>query len=194
MKQNQYDQIIEEIKSKNLKKISFSGTHGTGKTTSCYELASLVKKEFGNKKLDVLSEVTYNSPFKINQETTTESQLWICVNQIQQELNRKQKYDLIICDRTIIDCAAYTFRQMTIIKNNPPKSKIWFDLYNQILEIYKTYDNIFPHDLIIFKQIETNDYNKEDGKRDTNNDFRTEVESIMKHAYTLFKDPNIMYV
>ena len=45
-------------------KIAFIGTHGVGKTTLCYDLAALLKRQGLN--VDVVKEVARLSPLPIN--------------------------------------------------------------------------------------------------------------------------------
>ena len=54
--------------------IAYSGTHGTGKTTSVFDTASFCKMQFPNKSVHVITEKASESPFKINKETTQDSQ------------------------------------------------------------------------------------------------------------------------
>lgn len=89
--------------------ISFSGSHGTGKTTSAFRLAEQLKIEHPTKSVHVLCNQARLAPLPINKETTSESQLWIFTNQIQQQIALLEKFDILVCDRTPVDCMAYTY-------------------------------------------------------------------------------------
>jgi len=53
-------------------KIAFIGTHGVGKTTLCFDLASRLKRlDMG---VDIVKEVARGCPLPINRETTLEAQ------------------------------------------------------------------------------------------------------------------------
>ena len=53
-------------------KIAFIGTHGVGKTTLCYELAGVLKRQ--NVHVDIVKEVARLSPLPINQKTSLDAQ------------------------------------------------------------------------------------------------------------------------
>ena len=89
-------------------KIAFSGSHGTGKTFSAYNKVVELKLQNKNKNICILNELARESPFPINRETTENSQLWIFLNQISEELEMDTKYDIIVCDRTVVDVLAYS--------------------------------------------------------------------------------------
>ena len=162
-------------------KIAFTGTHGTGKTTAVYEMASAMKKNpiYSGKSIGILLEVPRHCPFSINTSASDKSQLWMFTTQIQQELELSRHYDILICDRCIMDPIAYAKynEQDELVESSMPLA-----LYHM-----KTYDEI------IFKTIINNDYLFEDGVRDTGKEFRQGVEEIL---LDLFKenDINVMYI
>ena len=53
-------------------KIAFIGSHGVGKTTLCYDLASRLKRQ--DRAVDLVKEVARRCPLPINRETTREAQ------------------------------------------------------------------------------------------------------------------------
>ncbi len=57
--------------------IAFSGTHGTGKTTSVFKLAYELKMENPTLKIGVLQETARTCPHPINKDTTPQAQSWI---------------------------------------------------------------------------------------------------------------------
>ena len=86
-------------------KIAFMGTHGVGKTTLCFELAAALKRL--DLSVDLVKEVARRCPLPINQETTRDAQLWILHSQIAAELDHAARYEVIVCDRAVLDNYAY---------------------------------------------------------------------------------------
>lgn len=87
---------------------AISGTHGTGKTTSVFELAKTLKMEHHDKTVGIVQELAGTAPFPINKDATEDTQLWIFSAQIAYELHAASVYDMAVSDRTIVDCMAYT--------------------------------------------------------------------------------------
>lgn len=169
---NDLDLILSNLNS--IKKVAYSGTHGTGKTTSVFNLATQCKLHCTDKSIHVLTELASESPYKINRETTTESQLWIYSNQLKTELEISLKYDIIITDRSIADCIAYSFFNG------------FTELAKAKLELAKQYINTY--DFIFLKTTEYNSYLYSDGIRDgVNLDFRNGVEQQMIKVYDVLK-------
>lgn len=155
-------------------KIAFSGTHGTGKTTSVYEHAYKLKLKYPNKKIIVLTEVAAECPLPINTDAKYESQLWIFNTQIKREIELSSKYDIVICDRTIVDNLAYS------------KLNGFHDLYESTLKLAVNYIESYSH--IKVKLLKNNDHLHEDGIRDAKNiKFREDVEKIMVDTYNVLK-------
>ena len=86
-------------------KVAFIGTHGVGKTTLCFDLASRLKRlDLG---VDLVKEVARACPLPINRDTTVEAQAWILHSQIAQEIEALTRNEVVICDRSVIDNYAY---------------------------------------------------------------------------------------
>lgn len=86
-------------------KIAFIGTHGVGKTTLCYELAAVLKREGVH--VDIVKEVARLSPLPINQKTSLEAQTWIFLTQMAEEIRSGSQHDVLVCDRSVLDNYAY---------------------------------------------------------------------------------------
>lgn len=86
-------------------KIAFIGSHGVGKTTLCYGLAARLKTL--DISLDVVNEIARRCPLPINQDTTLAAQAWILHSQIAEEIVAAARYDLVICDRSVLDNYVY---------------------------------------------------------------------------------------
>ena len=86
-------------------KLAFIGTHGVGKTTLCYDLAALLKRQ--DVPVDIVKEVARLSPLPINQKTTLEAQLWILTSQVAEEIRSAAHHRVVVCDRSVLDNYAY---------------------------------------------------------------------------------------
>lgn len=147
-------------------KIGFTGTHGGGKTTRAYELATMLKKSGYD--VSVVTEVARNCPYPINEKTTVKSQTWIFAKMLSRELESKS--EITICDRTLIDVYAYTKRA---------DEKFAQSMLPFIRQWYKTYDMVFF--------VEPNsDYKLKDGIRSTNKQFQKDIDDILKQTFTKY--------
>ena len=86
-------------------KLAFIGSHGVGKTTLCYELASVLKRQGVH--VDLVKEVARLSPLPINRKTSLESQTWILTTQIAEEIRSASQHQVVVCDRSVLDNYAY---------------------------------------------------------------------------------------
>jgi len=86
-------------------KICVIGTHGAGKTTLAFLLASHYKKLGKNVKL--IQEVARSCPYPINHGMTKEACLWIYHEHARKELEASQYHDTIVCDRSVLDSFVY---------------------------------------------------------------------------------------
>ncbi len=89
-------------------KIAFAGTHGTGKTTATYQLAAELQK--GGVNTSIIYEIARRPEFvsRINTSSTPEDQRNIILTQMKMEsVMQREKYDVLLCDRAILDNYAY---------------------------------------------------------------------------------------
>jgi nicotinamide riboside kinase len=86
-------------------KVAFIGSHGVGKTTLCFDLAALLKRQ--DLHVDIVKEVARLSPLPINQKTTLEAQLWILTTQVAEEIRSAAHHRVVVCDRSVLDNYAY---------------------------------------------------------------------------------------
>ncbi len=86
-------------------KVAFIGTHGVGKTTLCYELASLLKR--AGVHVDMVKEVARLSPLPINRKTSLDAQTWILMTQVAEEIRSAAYHEVVVCDRSALDNYAY---------------------------------------------------------------------------------------
>ena len=95
---------VDELGRRRLK-IAFVGTHGVGKTTLCFDLAAQLKRlDLG---VELVKEVARRCPLPINEQTTPDAQAWILHTQMAEELAASASYEVVICDRSVLDNYAY---------------------------------------------------------------------------------------
>lgn len=152
-------------------KIAFTGTHGTGKSTSVFNYAHVAKIENPTKKIEVFHENAARAPKGLfNESGTRESQMWIFTNQIRNEIELTNLYDIVICDRTCFDSIAYG-----IYMGFEDLTDVMFEL---ALKHLPSYDKIF------FKLIKNNDYLFKCEHRDADNlEYRQNIENILIRLY-----------
>lgn len=146
--------------------IAFSGTHGTGKTTQAYKLASQLKLK--GKSVIVLDEVARECPFPINKESTDITQLWILSTQIRREIKLMGRYDYVITDRSIFDTIAYSI----LLKN----------LSTSFISSYQSYVKEYYKQIFVLNP-DTFNFQIKDGVRDMDKVFRKQVHNTILHIY-----------
>lgn len=152
---------------------SFSGTHGTGKTTAALQLAQQEKLYNPGKSVHVLADLEAFCPFHINQTGSEKTQAWIFSNQIRAEMEAIHRFDITVTDRTIIDVIAYT------------RAMGFHSLAEGMLKYAEHHCQYYSS--IHFKQIRFNQHCHPDGIRDTDLEFRQEVENTMLEIYLLLE-------
>lgn len=151
-------------------KIALIGTHGTGKTTIAHDLVAQLKKQ--NVNAGFLGEIARQCPFPINKNTTKESQEWIIYNQYIKELELQRKYEILVCDRSILDGYVYYYNKFR-------KNKL---LENFVKENSKKYD-------LMFKVPIKENYLKEDGVRETDKKFQINIDKKFDYLLKELKIP-----
>jgi nicotinamide riboside kinase len=86
-------------------KIAFIGSHGVGKTTLCFDLAAILKRQ--GLSVDIVKEVARLSPLPINRKTSLDAQTWILTTQIAEEIRSASQHQVVVCDRSALDNYAY---------------------------------------------------------------------------------------
>lgn len=154
--------------------ISYTGSHGTGKSTAASQTYHGLKMLQPTASVRLFCDLEADCPFPINTNTTEEAQLWIFSNKIQAELFALSKFDILVTDRTIVDAIAYTY------------CAGFQDLACAMLGLAEQHVGHYTE--INFKQIEQNPFCFPDGIRDAEAaDFRLEVEKILKEMYIQLK-------
>lgn len=138
-------------------KIAFIGSHGTGKTTLVHELIYKLKEKGIN--VDYCEEVSRRCPLEINENAKTQTQRWILSKQITEETEKREKCEVLICDRSILDTYSYECALLGRRKN-------W---ENYIEDYLKTYN-------LLIKVPIKEELLKSDGVRSTDKKFQKDVE------------------
>ena len=150
-------------------KVAFIGTHGVGKTTLCFDLASRLKRlDFG---VDVVKEVARSCPLPINQDTTLEAQAWILHTQIAQEIAAASQYDAVICDRSVLDNYAYLVARVGRQREYDALVERWVGSYSALFKVPVLQAPTF------------------DGKRDTSQAFQMEIDGVIEDLLAAFGVP-----
>lgn len=147
-------------------KIAFIGTHGIGKTTLCFELAAELKKR--DQSVDMVKEVARSCPLPINQETTLSAQTWILHTQIANEIAAAEAYEIVICDRSVMDNYAYLIHRLQPIGHLDELIRGWI----------ATYDHLFKVPIIGRPTY--------DGTRDTNKEFQWGIDEEVERLVARF--------
>ncbi len=90
-------------------KVALVGTHGVNKTTIAYELAGVLKRK--GKSVELLTEIARECPLPLNEQATREAYQWIIARQVQLEIEKTPRADILICDRSVLDNFAYYVRR-----------------------------------------------------------------------------------
>ena len=114
-------------------KVAFVGSHGVGKTTLCYGLAARLKAD--DISLDVVGEIARRCPLPINQSTTLAAQAWILHTQIAEEILAGARYEVVICDRSVLDNFVY----LLLSTGSQPRFKAlvdsWIGTYDLLVRV-----------------------------------------------------------
>src|SRR6476646_6949690 len=114
-------------------KLAFVGSHGGGKTTLCFDLASQLKRlDLG---VDLVKEVARRCPLPINEQTTPDAQAWILHTQMAEELAAAANYDVVICDRSVLINYAYLVARIGRRPEFEALVRSWIASYNFLFKV-----------------------------------------------------------
>ncbi|MBT8395669.1 MAG: AAA family ATPase [Gemmatimonadetes bacterium] len=114
-------------------KIAFMGSHGVGKTTLCFDVAARLKRlDLG---VDLVKEVARACPLPINRDTTIEAQAWILHTQVAEELAATARYDVVVCDRSLLDNYAYLVQQVGRLPEYDGLVQKWMGSYAGLFKV-----------------------------------------------------------
>lgn len=147
-------------------KIAFIGTHGVGKTTLCFDLASRLKRlDLG---VDLVKEVARDCPLPINRDTTLEAQAWILHTQIAREIAAAAQFEAVICDRSVLDNYAYLVHRLGRRKEYDALVHEWVGTYSGLFKVPVIQAPSF------------------DGTRDLSHTFQSEVDWVIDDLLEVF--------
>jgi nicotinamide riboside kinase len=152
------------------RKIAFIGSHSVRKTNAVHSFAGAVGRS--GRSVEVGREVARYSPLGLNEGATSEAQLWVLMAQIQQELELRNRAEVLVTDRAVIDNFAYFLRAT---KGEDP-----FDVTPLVKRWSSTYD--------LHVRLRPDVPLRTDGVRSTNERFRAEIESILDVIIPQFVD------
>ena len=150
-------------------KIAFIGSHGVGKTTLCFDLASRLKRH--DMAVDIVREVARACPLPINRDTTLEAQAWILYTQIAHELAAANQYEVVICDRSVLDNYAYLVQRAGRRAEYDALVTAWL----------RTYDGLFKVPVLQLPSF--------DGMRDVSGTFQAEIDEAIDGLVEAFGVP-----
>lgn len=147
-------------------KVAFVGSHGVGKTTLCFDLASQLKRlDIG---VDLVKEVARRCPLPINEETTPDAQAWILHTQIAEEMEAAASYEVVVCDRSVLDNYAYLVARVGQRPELDPLVRSWI----------RSYDALFKVPVL--------DAPSFDGTRAVSRTFQTEIDATIDELISTF--------
>jgi len=148
-------------------KIAFIGTHGVGKTTMCFDLASALKRR--DFSVDIVKEVARECPLPINKSTTLEAQLWILHTQCAREITAAERFHVVICDRSVIDNYAYLVHRFGRQRALEPLIASWLKTYHLLVKVPIWRPPSY------------------DGLRDTDRQFQKEIDALLDNLLFEFQ-------
>jgi thymidylate kinase len=145
-----------------MQKVCCIGTHGSGKTTLCYQQAAYYKTIGKNVKL--INETARSCPFALNHQFNAYGAMWIIHMHIVKELEAMSRNaDIIICDRSPMDSIMYALATGCTVgqqmKNLYKMSEDWMETYDKIYYVRPDGNDAIP-----------------DGIRSTDETFRKKIE------------------
>jgi hypothetical protein len=148
-------------------KIALIGSHGTFKTTLIYFLAGVLKAK--GKNVGIISEVARSCPYFKGGHGNILAQNWILLTQSQWERECQDKYDYVLCDRSLVDNFIYALEAYRKEGQEVPD---WLEPF--VMHNLESYNYLFKtpvsrHGLI------------HDGVRDTDNDWQIEIDRKIKN-------------
>lgn len=150
-------------------KIAFVGTHGVGKTTLCFDLAAHLKRlDLG---VDIVKEVARRCPLPINEDTTLDAQSWILHTQIAEEIAALSMYEVVVCDRSVLDNYAYLVARVGRRPELDPLVIDWVRGYDALIKVPVVGAPTF------------------DGKRAVSRSFQLEIDATIDQLVSDFEVP-----
>lgn len=148
-------------------KVALVGTHGVGKTTVAFELAGVLKRR--GKTVELLTEIARECPLPLNEKASPEAYQWIIGRQIQLEIEKSLRAEILVCDRSALDNLAYYVRRYGASGHEADALKAycrsWMQTYNLLIRLPITHP-IAP-----------------DGFRATDENFQREIDTLCDELF-----------
>lgn len=142
-------------------KIAFIGSHSVRKSNAVHAFASTIGR--AGLSVEVGREVIRFNPLGMNEGATPEAQLWVLMAQVQQELELRNRADVLVTDRAVVDNFAYYLR---VTDGADPYAVE--PLVRRWTQTYDLFVRLLP-DVAL----------QADGVRSVNDAFRDEIEAIL---------------
>ncbi|HEX2140751.1 MAG TPA: AAA family ATPase [Candidatus Limnocylindria bacterium] len=152
-------------------KIAFIGSHSVRKSNAVHAFASTIGR--AGRSVEVGREVVRFNPLGLNEAATPEAQLWVLMAQVQQELELRNRAEVLVTDRSVVDNFAYYLR---VTDGADP-----FAVEPLIRSWAATYDllvRLLPDVALLA-----------DGVRSVNDAFRDEIEAILDRILPEYLPP-----
>jgi len=153
-------------------KIAFIGSHSVRKTNAVHAFAATLGR--AGRSVEVGREVIRFNPLGLNEGATPEAQLWVLMTQIQQELELRNRAEVLVTDRSVVDNFAYFLR---VTDGADP-----FGVEPLIRRWATTYD--------LFVRLLPDVALLPDGVRSTSDAFRDEIEAILDRIIPIYIPPD----
>ena len=155
-------------------KFGIMGTHGTGKSTFAREMAKRAKDECRDGSMMLISGIARECPWPINRDTSEEAQRWIWLKQMLMELLASATGDNIICDRTVLDSLVYAdvAGLDEVVDDYLPAALGWMEGYDIVYWMRPVEGRLV-----------------EDGKRDVDPAFQTQVDDVFRDWIRIYSIP-----
>jgi len=142
-------------------KIAFIGSHSVRKSNAVHAFASTIGRT--GVSVEVGREVIRFNPLGMNEAATPEAQLWVLMAQVQQELELRNRAEVLVTDRSVVDNFAYYLR---VTDGADPYAVE--PLVRRWAQTYDLFVRLLPDVALLA-----------DGVRSTNDAFRDEIEAIL---------------
>jgi thymidylate kinase len=150
-------------------KIALIGSHGTGKTTLCFDLAARLQRL--DLSVEIVKEVARRCPLPLNRDTTLDAQRWILHQQIADELDATSRFEAVVCDRSVLDNYAY------LVERQGGRD----ELEALVADWLRTYDGLFKVPILQAPRY--------DGTRDLSEEFQARIDDQIDTLLVRFGVP-----
>jgi nicotinamide riboside kinase len=152
-------------------KIAFIGSHSVRKSNAVHAFASTIGR--AGRSVEVGREVVRFNPLGLNEGATPEAQLWVLMAQVQQELELRNRAEVLVTDRSVVDNFAYFLRVTDGADpfGVEPLVRGWAPTYDLLVRLLP--------DVAL----------QADGVRSVNDAFRDEIEAILDRILPEYVPP-----